>query len=165
VNIKNAFIGLVLLGVVAGIGFIAYQHFIMPNQACDICGRPIHAAHEAVVLRKDGGKVHNCCPRCALHYEINHPAAVEGLLVTDRITGERIDARQAFYIEGGDEPSCLMPSETPPREPGTEFSRVFDRCLPSLVAFRETEDARRYMSVHGGRLLTYEQAVESVKTL
>jgi len=165
VNIKNTIIGLVLLGAVAGVGWLAYRQYVLPNQACDICGRPIHAAHEAIVLRKDGAEVRNCCPRCALHYEINHPTAVEGILVTDRSTGNKIDARQAVYVEGGDEPTCLMPTETPPREPGTAFNRIYDRCLPSLVAFKESEDARKYLAVHGGRFLTYGQAVESVKAL
>ncbi|MBZ5497057.1 MAG: nitrous oxide reductase accessory protein NosL [Acidobacteriia bacterium] len=162
-KIKNVLIGLILLGVVGGGCYLAYQRLVLPSQQCDICGRPVHAAHDSIVLLKNSSKVHTCCPRCALHYEQNHPGQIAGLLVADRATGVKIDGQKALYVEGSDEQLCGPLTEAPPREPGVEFDRTFDRCLPSLAAFKEEAAARSYQAVHGGRLLTYEQAVESVK--
>ncbi len=163
-NIKNLLIGLLLLAAVGGAGYLAYRKLVLPSQQCDICGRAIHAAHEAIVLRKDGAKVHNCCPRCALHYEQNHPGQIAQLLVTDQVTGQKLDAQKATYVEGADVQICGPMTEAPLREPGVEYDRTFDRCLPTLVAFKDGNAARDYQAIHGGRLLTYAQAVESVKT-
>ncbi len=162
-SIKNSLIGLILLAVVGGAGYLAYRKLVVPNRQCDICGRTVHAAMEAIVLRKDGAKVHNCCPRCAIHYELNHSGEVSSLLVTDRNNGEKIDGRRAFYVEGGDEQTCGPGMEMPPREPGVEYDRAFDRCLPTLVAFKDVSAAEAYHALHGGRILSYGQAVESVR--
>ncbi len=162
-NIKNALVGLALLVFVGGGGFLAYNHFVPAGQQCDICGRAVHMEHESTIVLKDGVKVHACCPRCALHYELHQPGKVVRLLVEDRTTAKRIDARNAFYVEGSDDAACLQASDALPREPGVDYSRTFDRCLPSLVAFSEESAARQFIAAHGGRLLTYEQTVASVK--
>lgn len=162
-KIKNALVGLALLFIVGGVGYFTYRHFVLPSQQCDLCGRAVHADHESTVVLKNGAKVHTCCPRCALHYELHKPEQVARLLVANRVTGEGIDAQKAFYVEGSDDYPCIQASETPPREPGVEYDRTFDRCLPSLVAFKEESAARSFVTAHGGRLLTYEQAMESVK--
>ncbi len=162
-NIKNSLAGLALLLFVGGAGYFTYNRFVLPSSQCDICGRPVHAEHEAVVQLKDGRKVHACCPRCALHYDLIHPAQVAGLDVEDRDSGARMDAGKAFYVEGSDDHSCVTASEAPPREPGVDYSRTYDRCLPSLVAFKNESAARSFADAHGGQVLTYEQAVASVK--
>ncbi len=160
---KNSLVGMALLLLVGGTGYFTYNHYVAPVRGCDICGRAAHAEHDATVLMKDGTKVHTCCPRCALHYELHSPGGVAGLQVADREDGGRLDAQKAYYVEGSDDHSCVPVSEAPPREPGVEFSRTYDRCLPSLVAFREESAARTFAAGHGGQFLTYEQAVESVK--
>jgi nitrous oxide reductase accessory protein NosL len=162
-KIKSVLIGLLLVAAVGGVGYLAYRALVLPNRECEICGRAIHAGHESFVMLKTGKDVDTCCPRCALHYEQNHPGEVASLLVTDRGSGGKIDGRKAIYVEGSDEQTCVPASDMPPREPGAEYDRAFDRCLPSLVAFKEDSAARSFQAVHGGRLLTYEQAVESVK--
>jgi nitrous oxide reductase accessory protein NosL len=162
-NIKNSLVGMAILLVVGGAGFFSYRNFVLPSQQCDICGRAVHTDHESTVLLKDGARVQTCCPRCALHYELHKPGQVAGLLVDDRATGEEIDARKALFVEGSDDRSCVPASETPPREPGVDYDRTFDRCLPSLVAFKEESTARQFIAAHGGRFLTYGQAVQSVK--
>ena len=162
-TIRNSLVGLALLLVVGGGGYLTYKRFVAPVRQCELCGRAVHAEHEATVLLKDGSQVHACCPRCALHYELHKPDQVTRLLVADRPTGERIDAEKAYYVENSDDHSCVQASEAPPREPGVEFARTFDRCLPSLVAFKEESAARSFVVAHGGQFLTYHQTVESVK--
>ncbi len=162
-NIKNALVGLAFLVLVGSGSFFTYRHFVPSRQQCDICGRAVHTDHESTLVLKDGARIHTCCPRCALHCELHKPGQVVDLLVSDRETGKRIDARKAFYVEGSDDLSCVPASEQPPREPGVEYARTFDRCLPSLVTFKEESAAQQFITAHGGHLLTYEQAVESVK--
>ena len=162
-KIKNALIGLALLLAVGGSGYYTYRHFVLPSQQCDICGRAVHAEHDSIVQLKDGTRIHTCCTRCALHYEMHKAGQVARLMVADRATGERLDAPNAFYVEGSDDHSCVPASEASPRELGVEYNRAFDRCLPSLVAFKQESDARSFVSSHGGKFLTYEQAVASVK--
>jgi nitrous oxide reductase accessory protein NosL len=38
--------------------------------------------------------------------------------------------------------------------------RVYDRCLPVLVAFASKDDAEAYRQQHGGRVVTFDQALE-----
>ncbi len=160
---KNSLAGLALLLFVGGAGYFTYNRYVRHSSQCDICGRAVHAEHESVVQLKDGQKVHACCPRCALHYDLSHTGQVAGLDVEDRASGTRMDAGKAFYVEGSDDHSCLAPSETPPREPGVDYSRTYDRCLPGLVAFRDESTAQSFAQIHGGKVLTYEQTVASVK--
>ncbi len=162
-NVKGALVGLVLLLCVGGVGYYAYRHLVVANQECDICGRAVHSAHESTLLLKNGEKVHTCCTRCALHYNQNHPGQVADLLVMDHSNGSKVDASKAIYVEGSDVQECVPASETPPREPGVEFERTYDRCVPSLIAFSDESAARDFMSHQGGHMLTYAEAVQSIK--
>ena len=162
-NVKNTLMGLALLVIVCGAGYYSYRKFILPNQPCDLCGRAVHAEHDSVVRLRDGSSVHTCCPRCALHYELQWPERVARLTVSDRATGKKIDGRTAMYVEGSDDHSCLQVSDAPPREPGIKYDRTFDRCLPSLVAFKDVQAAREFAAAQGGKVVTYAQAVASVK--
>jgi len=162
-KIRNVLIGSLLLVAVAGGMYFAYRRIVVPRQQCDICGRGIHAGHEATLLMKDGTKLNACCPRCALHrleHGLPEPAQV---VVTDRATGQKIRAQDAVYVEGSAEISCLPESATPPREPGVGYDTVYDRCLPSLIAFKDEAAAREFAGAHGGRILSYGQALESVR--
>jgi hypothetical protein len=166
-KIRNVLIGSLLLVVVAGGMYFAYRRTVLPreHQQCEICGRGIHAGHEATLLMQDGKKIHACCPRCALHrVEHGFPKPVQ-MAVTDRISGREMRAQDAFYVEGSDELVCIPPSAAvPPRQPPVEYERAFDRCSPSLIAFKDEAAARDFAQVHGGRILSYGQAIESVRT-
>jgi ribosomal protein L24E len=162
-KIQNIVVGVLLLVVVGGGSYFAYRRLVLPNRQCDVCGRDLRAGHESTILLKDGSTLHACCPRCALHHELHNPGQVEGILVADHTTGEKVRAQEAVYVEGSDELTCIPESSTPPREPGVEYHRDYDRCLPSLVAFKEEEAARKFLAAHGGRLLSYGQALESVR--
>lgn len=162
-RVRDVFIGAVFLTVVAGATYFAYRRFVLPGNQCDVCGREIHAGHESIVLMKTGKKLQACCPRCALHHERHHPGQVTGVLVADHRTGEKVRAQDAVYVEGSDEMPCMPESATPPRDPGVEYQMAYDRCVPSLLAFKEEVAARRFLAAHGGRLLSYGQVLESVK--
>ncbi len=162
-KIKNTLIGLALLLVVGGTGYYTYRRFVLPSQQCGVCGRSIHAGHEATIQLKNGKQFQVCCPRCAMHHALHNPGQVAGVLVADHMTGEKLKAQDAVYVEGSDEMSCMPETAAPPREPGVEYQATYDRCVPSLVAFKDEAAARKFLAVHGGRLLSYAQVVESVK--
>jgi hypothetical protein len=162
-RIRNVFVGFLLLAVVGGGSYFAYRRLVLPSNQCDVCGREIHAGHESIVLLKTGKKLQACCPRCALHHERHHPGQVTGVLVADHTIGEKVRAQDAVYVEGSDEMPCMPESATPPREPGVEYQRAYDRCVPSLLAFKDEVAARKFLAAHGGRLLSYGQVLESVK--
>jgi len=162
-KIRDVLVGLLLLAVVGGGSYFAYRRLVLPSRQCDICGREIRSGHESTILLKSGSKLTACCPRCALHHQEHNAGQVEEVLVADHTTGEKIRAQDAVFVEGSDELACIPESSSPPREPGVRFGRDYDRCLPSLVAFREAEAARRFIAAHGGSLLSYEQALASVR--
>jgi hypothetical protein len=100
-----------------------------------------------------------------MHYQIEHPGAAKKAWATDVKSGTFIAAGTASYVEGGDVAYCTMHSTPIAREPQGVAVREYDRCLPSLVAFRSKQEAEDYQKQHGGQVLTYEQAMERVKAL
>ena len=155
--------GLLLVGIVFAGGYLSYRYFVLPNHQCEICVRAFHSAHYSEVALKSGRKIEACCPRCAMHYELNMPGQVARLSVSDHVSGRPAEAQAAFYVEGSDQHPCMSASDSMPREPGVEYDLKFDRCLPSLIAFKDETAARAFQTQHGGRLLSFAQALESVK--
>jgi hypothetical protein len=78
-------------------------------------------------------------------------------------SGRFIPAETATYVEGGDLAYCTMHSTPVERQPQGVSVRDFDRCLPSLVAFSTRHEAETFQKLHGGEVLEYSQAMESVK--
>ena len=162
-KIRSVLVGLALIAAVGGIVYLGHRYTVAPVHECEICGRPLHSGHQATVVLKDGHVTQLCCPRCALHYEVHRHGQAARILVSDRAMGVQIEAEKGFYAEGSDEQPCHPTGDTAPREPGVEYSLEFDRCLPSLVAFKDESAAREFIRVHGGRLLTYAQALAAVR--
>ena len=110
------------------------------------------------------GALTACCPRCAMHYMQDHPAEIRGARATDYSSGRLIDAKAAYYNEGGNLQYCTLHNPAVERGPNDGVQmRVYDRCLPVLVAFATRDEAEAYRRQYGGRVLTYEQALESVR--
>jgi nitrous oxide reductase accessory protein NosL len=159
---RKALMGLVIIAAAGALLYVGYRRYA-PARGCDVCGRARHPGMEAEIVLKDGHRVETCCARCAFHFELPQGAGVARTTVEDAVTGEAIEARDAAYLEGSDAAACHPEPETGPREPGVAYDLRFDRCLPSLVAFRNEGDAREFQRQHGGRLLTFTQALESVR--
>jgi hypothetical protein len=123
----------------------------------------LHAGVTYRLEMKDGTLEQACCPRCGMHLQIQRPGRVAKAVATDVATGQEIPAEQAAYVEGGDVEYCTKHSTPVEREPQSVRVREYDRCLPTLVAFRTAPEAEAYRQQHGGRVLDYEQAMESVR--
>jgi hypothetical protein len=154
------FLALVAFGL-ASYFAVRYETRTNPN-FCNICNRPIHRGMSFLV-QTDGHTEHACCPRCGIHYAINHAGKVKNVWATDLNSGESIPAETAHYDEGGNIDYCAAHGEAVQRQPQGVSVRDYDRCLPTLVAFRTRAEAETYQKEHGGRVLNYAQAVQSVK--
>jgi hypothetical protein len=162
---KDAIITAGALAAMAAVGLWSYRSVTRPPQdLCRVCNRVLHAG-VTYRLELASGTENACCPRCGLHYQIEHPGAVKKAWATDLDSGEFIPAEAAFYVEGGDIVYCAVHSAALERQPQGVSVREFDRCLPTLVAFRTQQEAETYQHQHGGRVLNYLQALERVKAL
>ncbi len=162
---KDALITLAAIGVIAAIGLWAFRSVTRPApDLCRVCGRGLHGG-VTYRLQMRSGHEDACCPRCGMHYQISHPGVVEKALATDLSSGQLIPAESAYYVEGGDIEYCTRHSTPVAHEPQSVAVREFDRCLPSLVAFRTESEAAAYQKQHGGQVLSYQQAMEKVKAL
>jgi hypothetical protein len=98
-----------------------------------------------------------------MHYAEDHPGKIKKLWATDLTSGESIPADTAYYDEGGNIEYCAMHGAAVQRQPQGVSVRDYDRCLPTLVAFKTRPEAETYQKEHGGRVLNYAEAVQSVK--
>jgi hypothetical protein len=123
---------------------------------CEECGRAECRNLSFDVRHQDGTLVQTCCPRCALHYLARRHPSVASLAVRDFDTAGRIDATRAFYVEGSDVAPCSAFAGSPPRdERGCCMKTVYDRCLPSLLAFASRPEAETFAREHGGAIKTF----------
>lgn len=132
------------------------------NQICQVCKRPVHAGMGYRLVLADGSKT-ACCPRCGMHFDLLHPGTVRQALAKDFYTGVEIPSEKASYVEGGNEQYCSHVQPMERKQPESSAELAYDRCTPTLVAFATEAGAQKYQREHGGRLLNYSQARESVR--
>ncbi|HET7213276.1 MAG TPA: hypothetical protein VFL79_06805 [Terriglobia bacterium] len=130
---------------------------------CEICGRGMMKQVEFRIGTSHGA-IYACCPGCAMHHIINHPGEAREELATDFNSGRLIPAQSAYYDMGGDVQYCTRHDPSIQRAPGQGVEmRVYDRCLPVLVAFASKDGAEAYRQQHGGQVVTFDQALETVR--
>jgi hypothetical protein len=150
-NARTIFAIVVALAAVVAAGAAAwYALYSRPPAFCELSGRPIHA-NMLTVVRVDGERLHACCARRALILAAQTAQQVEILQVTDHRSGRSLPAVKAYYVEGSQMEVCSLPRS---RVDGsrTPYTRLFDRCSPSLLAFTHEEEAGDFISRQGGRL-------------
>ena len=158
-------ITLVALLAIGVTSFFAYRYEQRRDTAgmCPFCDRMVHPI-TAYRLKVGERLVAACCPRCGMHAQVNQkdgkPVAA---WATDVNTGESVAAESATYVEGGDMQYCTHGDHPMTREPHGVSMREYDRCLPTLVAFKTQPEAEAYQQQHGGRVLSYSQALASVR--
>ncbi len=160
---KRALSIFVALGVL-GLGLLAFYlvssgRIAGGESVCSICNRPLHPAQRFIVLSQKGRERRACCPRCGLRFAIESRAKPSE--ATDFSSGKLITAESAFYLEGSDLMQCCT-STTMRTDSGMICDMHYDRCMPSLVAFANLQNARTYQQKHGGRLVNLAEAKASV---
>jgi hypothetical protein len=153
----GGFIVIVLAGT---IGYLVWTGRVAGGKpVCDICNRQLHPAAGFTTVAADGAKHTACCPRCGLRTILNRGG--RALDAIDFATGKEIPAGPAFYLEGSDIMECCETIGF--RADEALYGAIqYDRCMPSLVAFSRLEDAERVRRDHGGRIMTLEEASQSV---
>ncbi len=161
---KRLSIVILMIGLALGVGFLVHR-LTTPKHAtvCEICGRHISKKVE-FRIETNRGTIYACCPGCAMHYMIKHPGEARKELATAFTEGRLIPARSAYYDLGGDVQYCTRRDPAVQRVPGQGVEmRVYDRCLPVLVAFATKENAEAYQQAHGGRVVTYAEALQDLR--
>lgn len=162
---REILLTLVALAAIGVTCFFAYRYEQRRETAetCPFCDRMVHPA-TAYRLKIGDHMLVACCPRCGMRAQVNQEGGKAGSAVaTDVNTGESIPAETAAYVEGGDVQYCTHGNQPVAREPNGVSVREYDRCLPTLVAFKTSQEAQVYQQQHGGRVMTYAQTMASVR--
>ena len=153
-------------GCVLALGALAYwgsTKFLQGPPSCQVCYRPVHPGQEYTIILADGTEEHTCCPRCGMHFQARQGARAVAERATDFLSGARIDPARATFVEGSDLMTCCSSPPLKRDEPQRASELVWDRCLPSLVAFETRAEALQFSRQHGGRILTYGAALASAR--
>lgn len=151
---------LAIFALLIGGGYLIWTGKIFQGTPlCEVCKRELHHGAAFWVTAADGSKRLTCCPRCGLHFVRNQGGqAVEA---TDFNSGKTIPADRAIYLEGSDIMECCSTSGRRTDE-GTIQDVHYDRCMPSLIAFSKVDEAESVRQKHGGRIITFDEAKQSV---
>jgi hypothetical protein len=144
--------------VVVALGILAPLPSCDGKPMCKVCQRPECGNLTFTIHLRDGSKVQNCCARCGLHYVATERPDVASMSVRDFDTASPLDARAAIYVDGSDVTPCssMHASKNPPQdERGCCMKQVYDRCLPSLLAFGSRGRAEAFSRNHGGAVKTF----------
>ena len=140
-------------GALALIGEAVRLEFSTPA-TCSACPRPIHE-HTKVTATVDGKKMVFCCPACALWMHRQSDLPVEVTALTDFSSGEALNPEEAYVVIGSDVNPCLGDDHMLV-DPSKQPSRLdFDRCTPSMLAFRERDVARSFVAENSGTLTEF----------
>jgi hypothetical protein len=156
----GTFVGLAVICLAALLAYFVWEGRIAGGKpVCEVCKRIIHTETSFRILRPDGSMKAVCCPRCGLAAVIQNGGRV--LEAVDYSSKKRIQAAEAIYLEGSDIMECC--SSTGFRSDEAAYREMdYDRCMPSLLAFARREDAEIVQQKHGGRIISFEEARQSV---
>ena len=143
---------------VALLGGVGYYLSQQGHLDCDICSRHLHEEITYKIYLSGGEVLEACCPRCGLRFERSNDDVVSAQ-VADFTTGEFVPAEEAFYVEGSLVELCAH--DLAQRDGmGVLYRLVWDRCLPSLLAFETRQQAELFRRQNGGEIKTYSHVIE-----
>lgn len=149
---KKFRIPILILLATAALGWAGWS-YLNPSH-CQVCDREGCRIMQYGLKSKWGLPIKTCCPQCGLTYLHHHPKA-KADFATDFESGKRVDAATAFYVRGSDVILCHQPESVRDELHGEIAYTKYDRCLPSMIAFKNLEDAERFQKNHGGRVLRF----------
>ena len=146
-----------LLGLAGSVGYFTYLQ-LRPEGACSVCHRAVHETTAYRIYLDEGPPEKTCCPRCGLRFQKGRDdvASVE---VTDFDTGQRIDANDAVFVEGSSVNMCHNKMVEEDRS-GVQYQLTWDRCMPSLIAFKDRGAAESFRRDYGGAIKAYQEVLE-----
>lgn len=135
--LKTCLATLVGLTLVLSALHVAYAQTV----PCPVCGIEVREGAKVTVERKDGRKIVYGCPKCAFTTE--KIDQIKHATVTDFLTSETVDARQATY---------LLETEIGVGDP------------PHWLAFATRERAEKFAKGFGGDVETFDEMIEEIRT-
>lgn len=115
----------------------------VPEARCVMCGGSVNARTAISIHLEDGAQVLACCPHCGLMY-ITRQNKVSSALATDFLYGKIYNVSQVVYLLESQVQIC---------------------CAPSLLCFASLEDANKFQTGFGGRVLSFEQALHALQAM
>jgi hypothetical protein len=148
-----AILGALLVAAALGYGGFRVYRATLPEQ-CYACTRAVHAHMRTIAMVNGKAKVF-CCPACALseHEQEGKPIRVTELAAF--LTGEKLSPAEAFIVKGSDVNMCAHTHEVMDDEKRPADLR-YDRCSPSMLAFKQKSEAMAFVRQHGGQVLRFE---------
>jgi hypothetical protein len=115
----------------------------------------IHA-HSRTVGTVNGRARTFCCPACALseHEQEGKPIRITQL--TAFLTGEKLSPPDAFIVKGSDVNMCAQTRELVDDQK-RPADLHYDRCSPSMLAFKQKSEAVEFVREHGGAVLPFSE--------
>lgn len=98
--VRNAFLGLLALSLLVILSFLIFregEHEKVVKCAYD--GVEIDPLYEVRFIMKDGKALRFCCIVNAIMAFPQSKAGIDSVLVTDEVTGQKLNAEKAFFIE------------------------------------------------------------------
>ena len=152
---------LALIGLLAGaLLYAGWQTLDHPGHtACSVCGRAVHLASR-VDADAGGESLTFCCAACALRAEDQQARPIRLTQVFDYSSGEALEPEAATAVVGSNVNVCM-------REHALMDARKeahdlhFDRCSPSVLAFKSREAAELFRTQNGGRVRPFSNLQDS----
>ena len=158
---RTAMVLVFILLVAAG---VAWWRVHAPAQAarCGVCTRTIHAGMATgYTVSGEAEQKAACCAACVLAYGRQAGKHVAVAHVTDYISGQRLAPERASFAVGSDEHPCAR-QQVLVTEPRTPLHVHYDRCEPSVIAFRDAAGAQAFAREHGGDVQKWDQVVANL---
>ena len=112
------------------------------RRECSLCGMYLDQYESTVhvIVFKDGTQQETCSLACAAKIYAKEKSRIKIVLAADFLTGGIIDAEHAVYLEGSDIPGVMS--------------------FTSRIAFRTKDDAKTFQKKHGGKIVTFQAALQ-----
>ena len=149
---RSVLLGILAIVVLAGLAYSAWRYVNeRGSETCQACMRPVHA-HMKTVAIVDGKRATYCCPACALSAHEQSGKRVQVVELTDYLTNTPLKPEDSFVVRNSDVNPCLQHHHPEVGENSQPLESRFDRCTPSVLAFRDEKSAAAFAGEHGGRV-------------
>jgi hypothetical protein len=142
--------------IAAGLGYGGFRVYraTQPEQ-CYACTRAVHAHMRTIAIVNGKAKLF-CCPACALSEHEQEGKPIRIMELAAFLTGEKLSPAEAFIVKGSDVNMCAHIHEVMDDEKRPADLR-YDRCSPSMLAFKQESEAMAFVRQHGGQVLRFEE--------
>jgi hypothetical protein len=130
-----------LLGLILSLVFLIGSQVWADPEGCSVCGMDVSKyTHVKYVVTATDGKTYTTCGvQCGLTIQIRLGDQFKSALATDLITHREVEASKAFYVYKG---------------------TVITDMAPGFIAFATKMNAEKFQKGFGGKVVTYQEALE-----